>query len=252
LFKLLVKIFQKAIDTISTDVIIERTNKSSITTEFEKLDKSRLGYITELKEVHKLNIDIIKKISGGDDMDSRGLFKSNNTIQPTTNLCVLTNELPKFHTEQAIIDRIIIIPFNNRFDVNINYEEEMMNKKDLIFSFIMKKGNIKDKFDLTEEMISSKNEYIENNTKDYLKDFIEEYYDIKEFIKKEKILRDEFRRCYDEYCIKKRIKINNDTNTKFTRELLKKYNIDSKETNGKSYYIGLVKKADIIEEEEEN
>ena len=251
LFKLLVKIFQKAIDTISTDVIIERANKSSITTEFEKLDKSRLGYITELKEVHKLNIDIIKKISGGDDMDSRGLFKSNNTIKPTTNLCVLTNELPKFHTEQAIIDRIIIIPFNNRFDVNINYEEEMMNKKDLIFSFIMKKGNIKDKFDLTEEMISSKNEYIENNTKDYLKDFIEEYYDIKEFIKKEKILRDEFRRCYDEYCIKKRIKINNDTNTKFTRELLKKYNIDSKETHGKSYYIGLVKKADIIEEEEE-
>ena len=249
LFKLLVKIFQKAIDTISTDVIIERTNKSSITTEFEKLDKSRLGYITELKEVHKLNIDIIKKISGGDDIDSRGLFKSNTTIQPTTNLCVLTNELPKFNAEQAIIDRIIIIPFNNRFEVNINYEEEMMNKKDLIFSFIMKNGNIKDKFDLTEEMISCKNEYIENNTKDYLKDFIEEYYDIKEFIKKEKILRDEFRRSYDEYCIKKRIKVNNDTNTKFTRELLKKYNIDSKETHGKSYYIGLVKKTDIIEEE---
>ena len=36
----------------------------------------------------------------------------------------------------------------------------------------------------------------------------------------------------------------------FTRELLKKYNIDSKETHGKSYYIGLVKKADIIEEDD--
>ena len=127
----------------------------------------------------------------------------------------------------------------------------MMNKKDLIFSFIMKYGEIRDKFNLTEEMISSKNEYIENNTKDYLKDYIDEYYEFKEYIKKEKILRDEFRKNYDEYCNKRRIKVNNDTNTKFTKELLKKYKIDSKEMNGKSYYIGLIKRIEKIEDNED-
>ncbi len=251
LFKLLKNIFKDAMDTISTDIIIEKKNKSSITTEYEKLDKCRLGYVTELNENHKLNVDIIKKISGGDEIDLRGLYKTNYTINPTANLCVLTNELPNFPKKQAMIDRIIIIPFNNRFEVNINFEEDMMKKKDLIFSFIMNKGTIKDKFDLTEEMQKSKNEYVENNTIDPLKDYIEETYSKKNYVKTEKVLRDDFRMRYDEYCNRKKLSINNDSNNKFTKDLYKKYNIESKDSHGKTFYIGLVLKSETNEEPEE-
>jgi hypothetical protein len=39
----------------------------------------------------------------------------------------------------------------------------MLEKKNLLFSFIMKYGKVLDKFELTDEMINSKNEYKDDN-----------------------------------------------------------------------------------------
>ena len=69
----------------------------------------------------------------------------------------------------------------------------MMNKADLIFSYIMKRGTIRDKFNLSADMIASKQNYLEANEKvDYLKDFIEERFDIVTYIEKEKMLNVDF------------------------------------------------------------
>ena len=58
--------FNKSIDIISELVIINsKSGKSNINTEIEKLDKIRIGYVTELKEDDTLNSEMIKKISGG-------------------------------------------------------------------------------------------------------------------------------------------------------------------------------------------
>ena len=83
LFKVLISIFKGFMDTIDTKVILETKQSSNLTTEFEKLDKTRLGYITELKSTDTLNTTTIKKITGGDAIDCRGLFKTNKTINST-------------------------------------------------------------------------------------------------------------------------------------------------------------------------
>lgn len=251
LFAILNKIFKKAMDTIDTRVILENKNSSSLTTEFEKLDKCRFGYVTELEKTDKLNVKTCKKISGGDPIDYRGLYKGNTTVMPTLNLGAVTNELPDFKAQTAIINRIVVVPFNNTFQTNKSYETEMLTKKDIIFSYIMKYGVIRDKFNLTEEMLVAKQDYVDDNeTIDYLKDFIDKNYDIIPFVKKEKILRDNFRDNYNMYLKSNGLQNDNSTHQKFAR-LIKKYNIGTKESNGKSYYTGIIEKVINDESDEE-
>ena len=121
LFEILKAIFGKAMMTLSTDIITVNKNKSSINSEFKKLEECRLGYITELEEKDKINAPLAKKITGNDTLDYRGLFQENRDLKPTSNLFVLTNELPKIPTnkngkiDKALINRLITIPFNNHF-----------------------------------------------------------------------------------------------------------------------------------------
>lgn len=250
LFKVLESIFKKAMDTIDSNVIIDNKISSQLTTQFEKLDKCRLGYVTELKSDMKLNEAIIKKISGGDKIDFRGLFKANTTINPTCNLCVLTNEMPQIKIEKAIVDRLIKIPFLHTFEVDTSFETKLLERKDDIFSFIMKHGVIRDKFNLTQDMIDSKMETVEDNTEiDYLQKFIEINYTVVPFVKKEKVPRDTFRDGYNTFLKSKGLPMNKVTDVKFTRDV-KKYAIGVKESHGKTFYTGLVPKEDLDEDEE--
>jgi len=250
LFKLLKSIFQKSMDTIDTNVIIDQKISSQLTTQLEKLDKCRVGYVTELNDTMKLNEPLIKKITGGDAIDFRGLFKKNVTIYPTCNLCALTNVMPQIKIEKAITDRLIKIPFLNNFPVDITFETTILSKKDIIFSYLMKYGVIRDKFNLTEEMIISRNETIEDNIQiDYLQKFIESSFDIVPFVKKEKVSRDGFRDDYNIFLKGKSLPMDKSTDNKFTR-LIRKYGIGAKESNGKTYYTNLIPKVSCEDEDE--
>ena len=113
----------------------------------------------------------------------------------------------------------------------------------------MKYGNICDNFELTEEMKVAKQEYVENNeTIDYLKDFINKFYEVVPFVKKEKVSRDTFRDNYNSYLKSKGQPIDKSSNKKFTRDITK-YNIETKESNGKTYYLGLNERIEENEEE---
>lgn len=251
LFNILNQIFKKAMDTIDTRVILELKGSSDLTTQFEKLDKCRIGYVTELKETDKMNETIIKKISGGDAVDFRGLYKTNKTMKPTCNLCVLTNELPTFKVEKAILNRLVVIPFNNVFKTDKSFEKKMLDKSDQIFSFIMKHGNICDEFNLTEEMLIAKQEYKEDNEKiDYLQDFININYTKVEFVKKEKVTREKFREAYNIYLKTRGQPIDKSTPQKFSR-LIKNYGIGLAEGGGKTYYTGLIEK-EIKEDDDDD
>ena len=243
LFKLLKLIFNKSMDIISELVIINsKSGKSNINTEIEKLDKIRIGYVTELKEDDILNSEMIKKISGGDDIDLRSLHKTNSTLTPTCNLFVLTNELPKFKVEEAIIDRIVVIPFNNKFEVNITYEYDMLKNIDILFSYILKYGVISDKFNFPLEMLEAKKEYIEDNDVDYVKDFIESEID---FIDGKRIKRDDFRKAYNNWCKDMLYPIDKRTDKKFSRAL-KKLNIENTSSHGIRIYKNIDFKNDLL------
>lgn len=233
LFKLLKLMLNNSIDIISENIIINSKNlKSNINTEIEKLDKIRIGYVTELKEEDTLNSEMIKKISGGDDIDLRSLHKTNTTLTPTCNLFVLTNELPKFKIEEAIIDRIVVIPFKNKFEINTSYEYDIISKIDIIFSYILKYGVISDKFNFPDEMLEAKKDYIEDNDINYLKDFIESEI---VFCSDKIIKRDDFRKIYNDWCKVMSYPIDKRSDRSFSREM-KKNNIENSSSHGIRVY----------------
>ncbi len=176
LMKIISKVFSKFVDVISNEVIIDRKNRSNITTEYEKLEKVRIGYVTELKEEHKLDDAMVKKISGGDAIDVRALHQSNRTIIPTTTLFVPTNQMPSLPADKAIHDRLVCFPFNNRFEIDTEIETRMLRSEMLscVFSYIMNNGVVRSSFEFTDEMIVKRDEVIADNETDYLKDFIQE------------------------------------------------------------------------------
>ena len=169
--KLLNQMFGSLMKVMDKSIIIENGVKSNLNTHLEKLETIRIGYISELKENDSLNGELIKGISGGDQQDVRGLYKSNTEIKPTANLICACNHLPKFNVEdKALIDRLVVIPFNNRFEINTSFENDLLEKIDIIFSYIMQKGVITDKFDFPDEMIEATKLYVKENDNDPLRD----------------------------------------------------------------------------------
>lgn len=174
LFKILNKIFGDFMDVISQNVIIQQKgNKSALNTEVEKLDKCRVGYITEVKESDDLNEIVIKQITGGDAINLRTLHTKDHTINPTCNTFVLTNEFPKFNGDAVSMqNRMIAIPFKKIFAVKDGFEAEMLEISDYIFSYIMHTGVICDKFDLSTEMVEEMEKHRKNNTETALADYM--------------------------------------------------------------------------------
>ena len=114
----------------------------------------------------------------------------------------------------------------------------------------MKRGTIRDKFNLTEEMIAAKEDYVDQNeTVDCLKDFITERFDIVPFVKKEFVYNNDFVSMYNLYLQMNKITDKNNSVKKITRRL-KTLGINSKESHGKTKYLGLVEK-EIIDEEDD-
>lgn len=253
LFKILNKIFGRFMDIISESVIIEQKgNKSALNTEIEKLDKCRLGYVTELKETDKLNEKVIKQISGGDAINLRTLHTKDCTINPTCNTFVLTNEMASFNGEaKSNLDRMIIIPFKANFKINDGFEKEMLEMSDYIFSYIMHKGNVLDKFNLSEEMIEEGKKHAKNNTETTLEDYLKEYLiDCVNDKKDNKlIVLNDLRLKFEAYCVAN--KLNNSlTQKKFTSKM-KTLGFVIKETNSKTMLYNKKYKDTELDENEE-
>jgi P4 family phage/plasmid primase-like protien len=172
ILELIQKMFGKSADVISKDVVLQKKGNTHLTTEFEKLDKTRFGFVTELEESDVLNEKTLKAISGGDPIDTRGICKTNETIYPTANINIITNELPKFKVAKAICDRIKMFPFDNVFEPNLKFKNEMLTKLDLVFSYIIKRGVVREDFNFTERMNKKADEYKESNRIDFLEEFV--------------------------------------------------------------------------------
>jgi putative DNA primase/helicase len=225
----------RAIDAVSKSVIVQSKASSTTTTELEKLDKCRIAYATEFDDQQDtLNMVVIKAITGGDGIDCRGLYKTNETLTPTTNLFVPTNSLPKFKVEQSTLDRIIVIPFGAVFEKNDAYEQEVISRRSQIMSFILNHGRILDKFELSEDMRVAGEEY-KNDQEDSLKDFIAD-----RTVKDANcwIDRDQFRMAYNDWCSIRKLKQDTSSNNSFTRAMAK-HGYAVKSAGTKKRYLGI-------------
>lgn len=246
LFNILSYIFKNNMDTIDTRIILKTKSNSNLTTEYNKLAHTKLAYVTELKDTDELNTDLIKKISGGDVMDCRPLYKDNVTITPVSTLFALTNQMGKCDPNDVafLINRCFLIPFLNHFEINNNLFNELKEEASYIFSYIVNYGTIISKLEnLPKEMLIAKQTYTENNEKiDHYRNFIDE-----KFVagtSKDKILYSQFRDMFNAYLKSKGEQTNKLNNNCFTRLMNTKYKIASKQSNNKSYYVGLKIKED--------
>jgi P4 family phage/plasmid primase-like protien len=215
-----------AMDTISKDVILKKKSNSHLNTELEKTEKCRVGIFSELSEDDKLNEKTIKEITGDDGIDLRAIQKTNRTIEPTSTLFIITNEMPDFKSEKAINKRLVMFPMNNVFQTNTKIKDELLGKLDILFTYLLQNGNIVDELTMSEEMVYLTKNTIDDNEKDYLKEFITERITIlTEQAHHTKIKRDDFIQSYYEYCSRKQYYIKKLTVNKFSRIMNERFGI---------------------------
>lgn len=81
-----------------------------------RLRHARLAVITEAKRTEKVDVALIKLITGGDTISARGLFQNEiSEFIPDATPLVLSNSLPNFDDDShATWDRLRILPFTVR------------------------------------------------------------------------------------------------------------------------------------------
>jgi len=183
-----VNIFKKITGKIFTtglpeDFNIKKTSRGA-SPELMGLLHSRCGIIPESTKKEELNSARIKTITGKDSITARHLFGHQVEFNTQAKLIWSTNHKPKIDVEdQAIKDRLKLIPFMNRFDEtpeNIKYTDDLQNNHLNEFFTYFCSGAYDwfngDKLIPTEEMKEAMNSYIEEN--DVVEQFIKDTYEI--------------------------------------------------------------------------
>ena len=251
LFKKLSKAFGKGMDTLSKSLFVETKQTSALNTEYEKLDKIRVGFNGEIEDDDKLNQSGIKKISGGDSINLRTLHTKDYTIFPTANLFLCVNNLPNFSKEQAVIDRLVNFPFNGKFPEDASYEAKVDGWLSEIFSYIMLKGELIDVVEPSPAMIIQKQEHIQEQA-DSIAEFIVDRIVRLEPLLDEKPYKDysitnrDFYNAYVDWCHQNNQKPNS---IQVVGKNIKQHKIEKKESNGKTWYLN-IKIADFAKPDE--
>lgn len=84
-----------------------------------RLKKVRMAVLHETNHGQRLNESRVKALVSGDRTTARGLYKEFEEFDPQAKYFLATNHLPTVvSTDNGIWRRIVVVPFNNRFEVN--------------------------------------------------------------------------------------------------------------------------------------
>jgi len=96
------------------------------------LKGKRLVWVSESNKKNKLNIGLIKQLTGGDRINVRTLNSLPTEFRPSHLIFFISNHRPKIDgDDQAIWDRVLLIPFKNRFVDQPEQKNETMQNKNL-------------------------------------------------------------------------------------------------------------------------
>jgi putative DNA primase/helicase len=119
---------------ISPDVLLDSKagSKGQATPHLCALQSKRPVWASETNEGRRLDSAQIKLATGGDTLTVRPLYGQQYSFTPTHTLFLLTNRLPHAPADDnALWDRIIVIPFNMRFVDNPNGPNERQRDPNL-------------------------------------------------------------------------------------------------------------------------
>ena len=104
---------------VPTSIILKRAKRGegAPAPEIALLDYgTRLGVLSETDEGEQINEDLVKRISGYDNIEYRTLYiKETRNFHSESKLVMITNNKPYFNLSQSMVDRIRYLEFKSRF-----------------------------------------------------------------------------------------------------------------------------------------
>jgi len=102
-------------------VLLGKPSQGSATSELARLAGARLVALTETDQGQHLNETRVKSLVSGDPIAARELYQSIQEFEPTAKFFLASNHLPVVRgTDEGIWRRLVVIPFERTFDVNID------------------------------------------------------------------------------------------------------------------------------------
>jgi len=133
----------------------ERVKAGAASSELADLIGARLTSIDEPQKNEKLNVGIMKQLTGGDPLTARALFKDHITFIPQFTFVALTNNLFEIAaTDKGTWRRISVPPFKSTF-THSPYNDPEFPKKDFPIQFKKDPELLEVKFPLWKETVLS-------------------------------------------------------------------------------------------------
>ena len=177
--------------TLSDKLLIKTEISTGANPEYVPLTKSRLGIFPESERGVKMKNSLIKTITGGDEITFRRLYSEQSEFRTQTKLFLPTQHKPVFDVDdQAMIDRMKLLPFPARFpkeeedkeeaDKNTKFINHLYdNCVDEFFSYLVEGAYdwyAGQSLNTCEAMKESMSEYLDEI--DDVKEFVNEMFDI--------------------------------------------------------------------------
>lgn len=236
--------------TIDVCAITNSKKGSNATSDLPKAKGCRQLFTSESDNTDVLNQAYMKRLSGGEDICEREVFKKSITFTPQFVVFLLTNSAPQFKNEQSLARRLFMVFFKFKFFAStddVGFLKSELNKT----HFLGKDYNLEDKLkDCKEEFMLFLIERFQDIKKRGLvvsKQFVnktQEYMDEQDSLKL--FIMEEFVKTEDKSCIikhKRILDLYNDTvppfkricNDNLTRKM-KELSIPSQLIHGTKYY----------------
>jgi len=94
-----------------TFITMKRGNSSNASPDLVALRHSRLVVIQEPDEGESIKTGKLKEATGGDKIRARALYDNGAPVDPTYQIVLQCNEIPDTKKEQAMTNRVVIVPF---------------------------------------------------------------------------------------------------------------------------------------------
>lgn len=116
LANLLVNLFGEYCLSLDSDFLMKDMRTTAEERLFIGLNKKRLAFIHEIPETGYVNAGRLKKVTGGDIIAARQLYKERETIHCTASFMLVGNHHPKLQVaDRAFANRLILIELQNTF-----------------------------------------------------------------------------------------------------------------------------------------